>query len=138
MILTKTIQFETQGECDITDITPQVADAVAEAGASDGTVTVFVTGSTAGVTTIEYEAGLVADTKEIWQKLVPKGNPYHHDACWGDGNGYSHVRAAVQGASLTVPFAKKKLLLGTWQQIVVLDFDNRPRARQVVLQVMGE
>ena len=138
MITTRTIQLKTQGHCDILDITPEVASAVSDSGVSDGTVTVFINGSTAGVTTIEYEPGLISDLKEVWQKLVPEGVPYHHDARWGDGNGYAHVRAALLGASLVVPFADKKLALGTWQQIVVLDFDNRPRSRQVIIQTMGE
>ena len=138
MILTKTISFKTQGRCDITNITPQVDDIIAAAGIASGSVTIFITGSTAGVTTIEYEPGLVADTKEIWQKLVPQGVSYHHDSRWGDGNGFSHLRASLQGASLTIPFSAKKLLLGTWQQIVVIDFDNRSRTREVILQVMGE
>jgi len=138
MITNKIIQLKTQGHCDILDITPEVASTVIDSGVSNGTVTVFINGSTAGVTTIEYEPGLIADLKEVWQKLVPEGAPYHHDARWGDGNGYAHVRAALLGASLLVPFTDKKLALGTWQQIVVLDFDNRPRSRQVVLQITGE
>ena len=138
MITNKTIQLNTQGHCDILDITPEVANTVIDSGVSNGTVTVFINGSTAGVTTIEYEPGLIADLKEAWQKLVPEGAPYHHDARWGDGNGYAHVRAALLGASLVVPFTDKKLALGTWQQIALLDFDNRPRSRQVVLQITGE
>jgi secondary thiamine-phosphate synthase enzyme len=101
-------------------------------------VTVFVAGSTAGVTTIEFESGLLADFKNMWEKMVPRGVPYDHDSRWGDGNGFSHVRASLLGPSLVVPFSERKLTLGTWQQIVFADFDNRPRSRQIVLQIMGE
>jgi len=105
---------------------------------NSGTVTVFVPGSTAGVTTIEYESGLVADLKDLWERIVPRDIHYDHDRRWGDGNGHSHVRAAILGPSLVVPFADGRLTLGTWQQIIFLDFDNRPRSRQAVLQIMGE
>jgi secondary thiamine-phosphate synthase enzyme len=138
MVVTKKIKLETKGNCDIIDITPQVEHEVATAKMNSGTVTVFVTGSTAGVTTIESEAGLLADFKNMWEKIVPKNIPYDHDARWGDGNGFSHVRASLLGPSLVVPFSERKLTLGTWQQIVFADFDNRPRSRQVVLQIMGE
>lgn len=138
MVLTETISLSTRGHCDIVDITPQVEQQVAKAKADSGTVTVFVTGSTAGITTIEFEPGLLADLKEMWQRLVPENIPYAHDRAWGDGNGYSHIRASLLGASLVIPFSHKRLALGTWQQIVLVDFDNRPRSRQVVVQVMGE
>ena len=138
MVITGEISLSTQGECDIHDITPQIETAVAQSGVSSGTVTVFVAGSTAGVTTVEFEPGLVSDIREMWQRLVPKGISYGHDQRWGDGNGYSHVRASLLGGSLTVPFSGKQLLLGTWQQIVLVDFDNRPRTRKVILQIMGE
>ncbi len=138
MITTDTISLSTRGHCDIVDITPQVEQRLAKATVESGTVTVFVTGSTAGVTTIEYEPGLISDLKEMWQRLVPENIPYTHDRAWGDGNGYSHIRASLLGASLVIPFNQKRLALGTWQQIVLLDFDNRPRSRQVVVQIMGE
>jgi secondary thiamine-phosphate synthase enzyme len=138
MITTRVIQLKTKGHCDILDVTPEVADVVSDSGISSGTVTVLINGSTAAVTTIEYEPGLIADLQEVWQKLVPEGIPYHHDTRWGDGNGYAHIRASLLGASLVIPFTNKKLALGTWQQIVVLDFDNRPRSRQVILQITGE
>jgi len=138
MITTESIELNTRGHCDIIDITPQVADVLAKTNIDSGSVTVFVTGSTAGVTTIEYEPGLVSDLKEMWQRLVPDDIPYGHDRAWGDGNGYSHVRAALLGASLVIPFTNKRLSLGTWQQIVLLDFDNRPRSRCLVVQVTGE
>jgi secondary thiamine-phosphate synthase enzyme len=138
MIVTETISLDTKGHCDIVDITPQVEQQLSRAGIDSGTVTVFVTGSTAGVTTIEYEPGLISDLKQMWQRLVPENINYDHDRAWGDGNGYSHIRASLLGASLVVPFSQKKLSLGTWQQIVLLDFDNRPRSRRLVVQVMGE
>ena len=138
MIVTSAITVETKGECDIIDITPQVCRELAATGIKQGTVLVFVAGSTAGVTTIEYEPGLVADLQEMWQRLIPRGAVYHHDRTWGDGNGYSHLRAALLGASLTIPFHETRLALGTWQQIVVIDFDNRPRSRQIIVQVSGE
>lgn len=137
-VITKSIRFETMGETDLIDITADVADALREAELSSGTVTVFVPGSTAGVTTIEYEGGAIRDYREAVDRIAPKSIHYHHDARWGDGNGYSHVRAALQGASLTVPFAASKLLLGTWQQIIVVDFDNRPRSREIIVQIIGE
>ena len=138
MVVTEEIRLQTRGNYDLVDITGEVSQAVARAGVESGTVTVFVPGSTAGVTTIEFEPGLVADFGSMWERLVPADISYGHDRRWGDGNGYSHVRAALLGASLVVPFAKKKLLLGTWQQIVVADFDNRPRSREVVVQIMGD
>ena len=138
MIITRQISRPSNGNCDIIDITPQVEEQVAETGINSGTVTLFVAGSTAGVTTIEYEPGLVADFQNMWERNIPRNIPYDHDRRWGDGNGYSHVRASLLGASLVVPFNDKKLTLGTWQQIVLVDFDNRPRSRQIVLQIMGE
>ncbi len=138
MVVTKTVSMRTAGNCDIIDVTGQVSRELSASGLTAGTVTVFVSGSTAGVTTIEYEPGLVADLKAAWQRIAPENVAYHHDARWGDGNGFSHVRASVLGPSLVVPFQDKRLLLGTWQQIVLVDFDNRPRSRQIVLQFMGE
>ncbi len=138
MIITREISLQTKGNCDIIDITPKVAAQVAEAGANDGTATIFVAGSTAGVTTIEFEPGLISDLKAMWEQLVTQNIQYKHDARWGDGNGYSHIRASLLGASLAVPFHDKSLTLGTWQQIVLVDFDNRPRSRKVVVQIMGE
>ena len=138
MVITKKISLQSQGQCDIIDITQQVAQQIDESNINSGTVTVFITGSTAGVTTIEFEPGLLSDLKNMWERNVPTGITYNHDLRWGDGNGYSHVRASLLGASLVVPFNNKSLILGTWQQIVVVDFDNRARSRQVVLQIMGE
>jgi secondary thiamine-phosphate synthase enzyme len=138
MITTDTISLNTKGHCDIIDITPQVEQQLAKAKVDNGTLTLFVTGSTAGITTIEHEPGLLADFKDMWQRLVPEDIPYAHDRAWGDGNGYSHIRASLLGASLVIPFSHKRLALGTWQQIVVVDFDNQPRSRQLVVQIMGE
>ena len=138
MIVTGNVSLQTTGNCDIVDITPQVARQVAESGVNSGTVTVFVPGSTAGVTTIEFESGLVADLQRLWERIVPQNAHYDHDRRWGDGNGHSHVRASVLGPSLVVPFTDGRLTLGTWQQIILMDFDNRPRSRQAVLQIMGE
>jgi len=137
-VITQGLQIETNGDTDLIDITGKVARGVNESGLSSGTVTVFIPGSTAGVTTIEYEGGAIRDFQDAIERIAPKDIGYHHDARWGDGNGYSHVRAALQGASLTVPFASSRLLLGTWQQIIVVDFDNRPRSREIILQIIGE
>jgi len=138
MVITSRISLQSRGNGDMIDITPQVAQQVAGAGVERGTVTVFVTGSTAGVTTIEYEPGLISDFQNMWERNVPADMEYKHNLRWGDGNGHSHVRASLLGASLTVPFSGKGLLLGTWQQIVLVDFDNRARSRELVLQIMGE
>ena len=138
MVVTKQISLQTKGECDIIDITPQVEQQVDEAGINSGTVTVFVAGSTAGISTIEFESGLLSDFQGMWERNAPKNIPYKHDRRWGDGNGYSHVRASLLGVSLVVPFNDQRLTLGTWQQIVLVDFDNRPRSRQVILQIMGD
>ena len=138
MVITKKISLQTKGECDIIDITPQVAQQVAEAGINNGLVTVFVAGSTAGVTTIEFESGLLSDFQSMWERNAPKNVPYNHDRRWGDGNGYSHIRASLLGASLAIPCNDKRLTLGTWQQIVLVDFDNRPRSREIIVQIIGE
>ncbi len=138
MVVTKKISLQSKGHGDIIDITPEVQKQLAEANISEGTVTLFVTGSTAGITTIEFEPGLLADFKSMWERNIPADIPYQHDRAWGDGNGHSHVRASLLGASLVIPFSDKSLVLGTWQQIVVVDFDNRARARQIVVQIMGQ
>jgi len=129
--------FRTSGDTDIIDITTQVSGIVAESGLTEGQVLIFVPGSTAAVTTIEYESGVVRDLKEAIERLVPTGISYRHDARWGDGNGYAHVRAALLGPSLTVPLIKGRLVLGTWQQIVLVDFDNEPRDRKVLVSISG-
>lgn len=138
MITTKRLRLQTKGRTDVIDITSDVQKELTTTGINSGTVTIFVAGSTAGVTTVEYEPALIADLKNSWQKLVPNNIPYQHDQTWGDANGYSHVRASLLGGSLVVPFSNHALILGTWQQIVVIDFDNRPRSREIILQFLGE
>jgi secondary thiamine-phosphate synthase enzyme len=138
MIVTKKISLQSKGHGEIIDITPEVQKHLAETKLSEGTVTLFVTGSTAGITTIEFEPGLLADFKDMWERIIPQNIPYQHDKAWHDGNGHSHVRASLLGASLVIPFSGKSLALGTWQQIVVVDFDNRARSRQIVVQVTGD
>ncbi|MFC2045113.1 secondary thiamine-phosphate synthase enzyme YjbQ [Chloroflexota bacterium] len=138
MIITETISVKTGGHSDIINITSEVEQQLADSGVSNGIVTLFIAGSTAGVTTIEYEPGLVSDFQAMWQRNVSQDIPYEHDRRWGDGNGYSHTRASLLGASLVIPFSDKKLILGNWQQIIIIDFDNRPRTRQIVVQIMGE
>jgi secondary thiamine-phosphate synthase enzyme len=137
-VLTHEFQVSAKGFGDIIDVTDEVQDFVTKSGLKDGLVTVFVPGATAGVTTVEYEPGLVADLKAAFERLIPRDVAYAHDSRWGDGNGFSHVRASLLKASLSIPFSGGALTTGTWQQIVVIDFDNRPRRRRVVVQVMGE
>jgi len=120
------------------DLTRQVSQEVAQSDVDSGLATLFVACSTTGLTTIEFESGLISDFQSAWERTIPTNIPYRHDLRWGDGNGYSHVRASLLGPSLTVPFVGKALTLGTWQQIVLVDFDNRPRSREVVLQLIGE
>jgi secondary thiamine-phosphate synthase enzyme len=131
------LSFKTSGDTDIIDITAHVSRKVAESGLTEGQVLIFVPGSTAAVTTIEYETGVVKDLQEAIERLTPSGIPYRHDARWGDGNGYAHVRAALMGPSLIVPLIQGRLVLGTWQQIVLVDFDNEPRDRKVLISVSG-
>ncbi len=138
MIFTAEISLQSRGDTDIIDITDKVAQQVAGSNISRGTVNLFVAGSTAGITTIEFEPGLVADIRNMWARLIPQNVSYDHDRRWGDGNGYSHVRASLLGVSLVVPFNNRQMLLGTWQQIVVIDFDARPRQRKIIVQLTGE
>ena len=138
MVVTKRIGLKTKGNGQILDITGQVAQEVTDSGLKDGTVTVFVSGSTGGVTTVEYESGLLSDLQDLFDRLAPSHIHYQHNLRWGDGNGHAHVRASLLGPSLTVPFVDRRLTLGTWQQIVFIDFDNRPRSRELVLQLVGE
>ena len=137
-VITKTAQIKTRGENDMIDITVQTSKAVQESKLEDGTITVFVSGSTAAVTTIEYEPGLVQDFPRMLSRIIPKDIEYQHDNTWHDGNGHSHVRASLIGPCLTVPFKEGNLMLGTWQQIVLLETDTRPRERKIVLQIIGE
>ena len=136
-VKTGSFKIETAGFGDILDITKQVQIKLSESSLLRGNVTVFVSGSTAGITTIEYEPGAVDDLKKAIERQVPEHLHYAHDARWGDGNGFSHVRAALMGASLTVPFLTGKLKLGTWQQIILCDFDNRARTRNILVQMIG-
>ena len=138
MIISEKISLQTQGFSDIIDITPRVTAIVEGAKMKDGAVTVFCAGSTAAVTTIEYESGVLEDLKKAIERMAPSDVPYAHDRRWGDGNGFSHVRAALLGPSLTVPIMGGALALGTWQQVVFIDFDNRQRQRKVIVQVIGE
>jgi secondary thiamine-phosphate synthase enzyme len=136
-IVNSRLSFSTGGDTDVIDITSKVLRKAAESGVTDGQVVLFVPGSTASVTTIEYESGVVQDLKDAVERLAPEGIFYRHDARWGDGNGYAHVRAALLGPSLTVPLIGGRLALGTWQQIVLVDFDNRPRERIVLVHISG-
>lgn len=133
----RSFTIETEGFSDVVDVTAVVTECVRESRVESGIVTVFVAGSTAGVTTIEFEPGAVRDLKDAIERIAPVGIEYAHDARWGDGNGFAHVRAALLGPSLSVPFERGEPALGTWQQIVVVDFDNRPRERRVVVQISG-
>jgi secondary thiamine-phosphate synthase enzyme len=137
-VITEQIKLSTRGDTDIIDITDQVADYLRANKLKDGVVTVFVPGSTAGLTTIEYEPGLIKDLKRLFEEIASKKKEYNHNLRWQDGNGFSHVRAALLGPTLTVPFKDKQLQLGTWQQIVLIDFDNRPRSRRIIVQIIGE
>jgi secondary thiamine-phosphate synthase enzyme len=137
-INTKRIQVSTHGQGETINVTSEIAREVNNSGVNSGTVTVFIPGSTAGITTIEYEPGLLTDLKDMWERIIPATVNYEHDKAWGDGNGHSHVRASLLGPSVTVPFVNKRLTLGTWQQIVITDFDVRPRSREIILQIMGE
>jgi secondary thiamine-phosphate synthase enzyme len=137
-VKTLSIQLSTRGDADMVDITDQVRQRVAESGLSDGIVTVFCPSSTSGLTTIEYESGCLKDLQRLFDQLAPPEQHYAHNARWGDGNGHSHVRAALLKSSFTVPFVNGRPTLGTWQQIIYVDFDNRSRRRELVVQVMGE
>ena len=137
-VVTTSIQLSTRGNADIHDLTGEIAQAVRQSGLQNGTVTIFCPSSTSALTTVEYEPGLVQDLRRLFDEIVPANRPYAHNAAWGDGNGHSHVRAALLGPSLTVPFVESRLTLGTWQQIIYLDFDNRSRQRKLVVQLIGE
>jgi secondary thiamine-phosphate synthase enzyme len=137
-VITSSISLSTRGNADMIDITDQVQQSVAESGLSNGIVTVFCPSSTSGLTTIEYESGCLSDLKRLFDQLAPPEQHYQHDYKWGDGNGHSHVLAALLKASFTVPFVSGRLTLGTWQQMIYVDFDNRSWRRELVVQVMGE
>jgi secondary thiamine-phosphate synthase enzyme len=137
MVITRTIQLQTEGDADVVDITRQVEEAVTASGLQNGTVTLFSPSATSALTTIEFESGCVADLRRLFNEVADPRRSYAHNARWGDGNGHSHVRAALLGPSLTVPFVEGRLTLGTWQQIIFVDFDNRPRRRELIAQIMG-
>ena len=138
MVITKEIGLKTKGHCDIHDITDQVADVVRGTGLSNGIANVFTPSATSGLTTIEYESGALADLQQLLGEIAPAQRDYRHNLRWGDGNGHSHVRAALIGPSITVPFVNCRLTLGTWQQLIFLDFDNRSRSRRLVVQIIGD
>jgi secondary thiamine-phosphate synthase enzyme len=133
-----TLSLSTHGDTDIRDITDQVANVVSKSGLAAGTATIFCPSSTSALTTIEYESGALSDLRRLFDEIIPVNREYDHNARWHDGNGHSHVRAALLGPSLTIPFVDGELTLGTWQQIIYLDFDNRPRQRKLVVQLIGE
>lgn len=137
-IINDTITINTRGSGDLINITGEISGALDRSGLQIGNLTVFVSGSTAGVTTLEYEPGLIRDIREFYERIAPSEKHYHHDDTWGDANGFSHVRAAFTGPFLTIPFQNGKPLLGTGQQVVLAEFDNRPRKRQLTLQIIGE
>lgn len=137
-VTTKSFSIKTKGDTDILDITQQVGKALKETQLRNGILTVFVPGSTAGITTTEYEPGLLQDLPATFEKLAPRSAEYRHNLTWGDGNGYAHVRAALLKSFFTVPFVDGEMILGTWQQIILIDFDNRRRQREIVVQLIGE
>ncbi len=137
-IKTENLSVETKGYNGIVDITGEVQRIVSQSGMKEGNALVFAIGSTVGITTIEYEPGLLKDYPDFLEKIVPSSSKYHHDETWHDGNGYAHVRSSLQGTSFTVPFSDSNLLLGTWQQIILVNFDNRTRKRNIVVQLIGE
>lgn len=138
MVITDELVYSSKGNTDIIDVTRDIQKVVKKNSVKNGQVTIFVSGATAGVTSIEYENGLVKDFRKMFERVIPENMEYAHDARWHDGNGHSHVRASMLGASFTVPVKDGELLLGTWQQVVVVDFDNRSRQRRIVIQIIGE
>jgi len=137
-VASDSIGLKTSAKDEIIDITHKVQEAVSRSGVKDGLACVFVVGSTAAVTTVEHEPGLVADMREAMDRLYPRDKDYEHHRRWGDGNGHSHIRASFVGSSLTVPFTGGRLTLGTWQQIVFMEFDNKPRTREIAVQIVGD
>lgn len=137
-IITGYITFDTRGHSDIIDITQNVNQELKRSGLKDGSVLIFVPGATGALTTIEYEPGLVSDLQDALERIAPQGLEYAHNLKWGDGNGHSHVRASLMSPGLTVPFVDGKMTLGTWQQIIFIDLDNRSRSRKLVVQMTGK
>ena len=134
---THSFTIKTKGNTSISDITENIQSKLNSSAFSEGNALIFVSGSTAGITSIEYEPGLLRDYPAFFEKIIPSNQRYSHDDTWHDGNGHSHVRASLQGASFTVPFSKGRLLLGTWQQIILIDFDTHPRQREIIVQLSG-
>ena len=137
-VISKSISLNTKGNADVHDITDQIANVISSSGLKDGTATIFCPSSTSALTTIEYESGAVSDLRRLFDKIIPVNREYAHNERWHDGNGHSHVRAALLGPSITIPFVDRQLTLGTWQQIIYVDFDNRPRQRKLIIQLIGE
>ena len=137
-VKTFSLSLNTRGDADIHDITDQIASHITKSGLKDGTVTIFCPSSTSALTTIEYESGALSDLRRLFNEIVPLDREYAHNERWHDGNGHSHVRAALLGPSITIPFVDGQLTLGTWQQVIYVDFDNRSRQRKLVIQLIGE
>jgi secondary thiamine-phosphate synthase enzyme len=137
-IQTRTISLNTKGNADIQDVTNQITQIVGESGLENGTITLFTPSATSALTTIEFESGCISDLRRLFDEIIDPQRHYAHNARWGDGNGHSHVRAALLGPSLSIPFVEGKLTLGTWQQVIFVDFDNRERRREIIVQVIGE
>ncbi|MBS1248619.1 MAG: hypothetical protein MAG431_00177 [Chloroflexi bacterium] len=137
-VKTQSLAFQTKGHAHILDITQQTAEQVRQSGVKNGTVTLFTPSSTSALTTVEYESGCLKDLRRLFDEILPPDRTYAHNARWQDGNGHAHARAALLKPSLTIPFVEGRLTLGTWQQIIFVDFDNKPRRRELVVQVMGE
>lgn len=137
-VVTESFHVETRGETDIIDITNRVKKIIGESPVVSGTATIFVSGSTAGISTVEYEDGLVQDLEDLYERIAPRNGDYQHNIKWGDGNGFAHVRASITGQSFSLPFCDRRPVLGTWQQIIMIDFDNRPRTREIIVQIIGE
>ncbi|MFZ5979362.1 MAG: secondary thiamine-phosphate synthase enzyme YjbQ [Candidatus Zixiibacteriota bacterium] len=138
MVQSSEIKFKTRGAGDIVNLTPDLEKIIREGEIDSGVVTIFTPSATSGLTTLEYEPGLLRDLPQLLEEMIPSDRKYYHDETWHDGNGFSHLRAALIGPSLSVPFTASQLTLGTWQQVVFLEFDNRPRQRRVSLQIIGE
>jgi len=137
-VITKYVELSTQGNAEVLNITPNLYKALEETELQNGVLTVFVQGATGALTTIEFEPGLIQDLEKLWESIIPSNENYNHDRAWGDGNGYSHIRASLLGPSLSIPFCTGRFTLGTWQHVVFIDFDNRSRSRKLILQFVGE
>jgi secondary thiamine-phosphate synthase enzyme len=132
------ITFRTRGFTDIKNITEEIKEKIHESGFKEGIAVVFVPGATGGVTTMEFEPGVIRDLQETFEKIAPQNGKYHHDHRWGDGNGYAHIRSAIIGTSVSIPFSNGNLQLGMWQSVVFIDFDNKPRRRELIVKILGE